>query len=72
MLTRKKNAIWGRYPCCDMVNNAIRLILDGQSDIAVAELLSAISKADGYVHEDIAQKAKDVGDRVWSKRNSPT
>jgi hypothetical protein len=55
-----------------MVNNAIRLILDGQSDIAVAELLSAISKADGYVHEDIAQKAKDVGDRVWSKRNSPT
>lgn len=72
MLTRKKNAIWGRYPCCDMVNNAIRLILDGKSDIAVAELLSAISKADGYVHEDIAQKAKDVSDRVWSKRKSLT
>lgn len=55
-----------------MVNNSIRLILDGQSDIAVAELLSAISEAGGYVHEDIAQKAKDVSDCVWSKRKSLT
>ena len=55
MLTRKKNAIWGRYPCCDLVNNAIRDILSGNSDNAISELLTAITKAGGYVHDDIAK-----------------
>lgn len=26
MLIKKKNALFGRYPSCDMLNNAIRLI----------------------------------------------
>lgn len=59
MTKRKKNAIWGRYPCCDLVNNAIRDILNGNSDVAINELLTAIIKAGGYVHEDIAEETID-------------
>lgn len=68
MLTRKKNAIFGRYPCCDLVNNAIRDILDGNPDSAISELLTAITKAGGYVHEDIAVAANAAYERVWAKR----
>ena len=68
MLTRKKNAIFGRYPCCDLVNNAIRDILNGNSDGAISELLTAITKAGGYVHEDIADAANAVHERAWAKR----
>ncbi len=70
VLTRKKNAIWGRYPCCDLVNNAIRDILNGDSDGAISELLTAIIKACGYVHEDISEEANAANDRVWAKRNN--
>lgn len=46
----------GSYPSCDMVNNAIRYILkDGDTDKAVSELVFAIQKADGYLHEDIKE-----------------
>ena len=68
VLTRKKNAIWGRYPCCDLVNNAIRDILNGDSDGAISELLTAIIKAGGYVHEDISEEANTANHRVWAKR----
>lgn len=68
MRTKKKNAIFGRYPCCDMANNAIRLILDGNADSAIEELYQAITKANGYVHEDIESRVNDVHKRVWQKR----
>ena len=68
MRTKKKNAIFGRYPCCDMVNNAIRLILDGNADYAIEELYQAINKANGYMHEDIESRVNDVHKRVWQKR----
>ena len=58
MKTRKKNALFGRYPCCDMVNNAIRDILNGRTDAAIDELLQAIWKADGYLHEDLEHRVK--------------
>lgn len=68
MLTKKKNAVFGRYPCCDLVNNAIRFIIKGDSDNAIEELLQAIWKADGYIHEDIASKVDKIHNRIWDKR----
>jgi len=70
MTTKKKNALFGRYPCCDLVNNAIRFILEGKTDEAIEELWFAIHQAGGYVHDDIAVKAIEAKDRVWAKRKS--
>ena len=55
MLKRKKNTIWGRYPCCDMVNNAIRDILHGDNDSAIEDLENDVQK----IHE-----------RIWKKRTA--
>ena len=66
MFTKKKNAVFGRYPCCDLVNNAIILIIDGKTDSAIEELLQAIWKANGYLHEDIADKADEIHSRIWN------
>ena len=68
MFTKRKNAVWGRYPCCDMINNAIRFIIDGKTDSAVEELLQTIWKADGYLHEDIANKVDEIHNRIWDCR----
>ena len=68
MFTKKKNAVFGRYPCCDLVNNAIRFILQGKSDIAIEELLQAIWKADGYLHKDIEDKVVEVHKNIWNER----
>ena len=70
MKTKKKNALFGRYPCCDLVNNAIRFILEGDTDEAIEELWFAIHQAGGYVHDDIAVEAIEAKDRVWAKRKS--
>lgn len=72
MRTKKKNAMFGRYPCCDMVNNAIRSIIQGKSDSAIEELLQALYKADGYLHEDIANKVYEIHNRVWYERRKTT
>ena len=52
MRTKKKNARFGRYPSCDMLNNALRFLRDGKIDCAVNEIIFAIDKADGYFHDD--------------------
>lgn len=39
ILTKKRNAIFGRYPCCDMVNNAIRYILHDEKDSAIEDFV---------------------------------
>ena len=72
MLTKKKNAVFGRYPCCDMVNNAIRFIIDGKSDSAIEELLQAIWKADGYLHDDISDKVDEIHKRFWDEMRKTT
>ena len=59
MKTKNKNSAFGRYPSCDFINNAIRFLLDGRTDVALEELVYAIEKADGYFHEDIAEKIKE-------------
>ena len=61
MKTKKKNALFGRYPSCDMLNNALRYIREGKIDNACSEIIFAIEKADGYFHEDnvpIVEKVK--------------
>lgn len=68
MLTKKKNAIFGRYPCCDLVNNAIRFILKGEYDLAISELVCAIHEANGYIHEDVSKEANEANYRVWQHR----
>ena len=69
MKYRKKNSLFGRYPCCDMVNNAIRHILDGHTDSAIEELLQAIWKADGYLHEDLTHRVNEIHERIRRKTN---
>lgn len=68
MFTKRRNSVFGRYPCCDLVNNAIRCILHGDNDSAIEELLQAIWKADGYVHEDFKNDTWKIHERVWKKR----
>lgn len=70
MLTKKKNAILGRYPCCDLINNAIRCILNGDTDSAVEELLQTIWKSNGYLYEDLKEEVTEIHERVWERRNS--
>ena len=71
-LKKKKNAIFGRYPCCDMVNNAIRFILNGKTDAAVEELAQCICKSDGYLHEDLQEKVNEVHERYCDTYRKPT
>ena len=68
MFLKKRNSVFGRYPCCDMVNNAIRHILNGDNDSAIEELLQAIWKADGYLHEDLGNDVKKIHERIWQLR----
>ena len=70
MFAKKRNAIFGRYPCCDLVNNAIRYILNGDNDYAVEELLQTIWKADGYLHKDLENDVKIIHERIWNERKA--
>jgi len=68
MRTKKKNALFGRYPSCDLLNNALRFIKDGKPDIAAVEIVFAIEKADGYFHEDVAQFAEKIRDDYFKDK----
>lgn len=72
MKIKNKNAIFGKYPCCDHVNNAIRFILNGKTDAAMEELVQCIYKSDGYLHEDLQEKVNEVHERYWDERRKPT
>lgn len=72
MKIKNKNAIFGKYPCCEFVNNAIRYVLDGKTDAAVEELVQCIYKSDGYLHEDLQEKVNEVHERYWDKYRKPT
>ena len=60
MKIKKKDALFGRYPCCDLLNNALRFLREGETDEAVEEIIFAIEKAGGYFHEDNVQMVADV------------
>lgn len=63
MKTKKKNALFGRYPSCDMLNNALRFIRDGKTENAVEEIIFAIDKASGYFHDDNVPYVEDARER---------
>ena len=64
MNIKKKNAVFGKYPSCDMLNNALRFLRDGNTDCAIEEIIFAIEKADGYFHEDNVKMVTDAK-RRW-------
>ena len=68
MRKKKRNAVFGRYPCCDLVNNAIRFILQGKTDVAIDSLFRAILTANGYIHEDIEQETYEAHNRAIENR----
>ncbi len=63
MRSKSKNAIFGRYPVCDMLNNALRDLFSGNTDSAINEIVYAIIKADGYIHDDVLKKLEEK--RPW-------
>lgn len=69
MRTKKKNALFGRYPSCDMLNNALRFLRDGKTDCAMIEIIFAIDKADGYFHDDNLETVEKAR-RDWAAKHS--
>lgn len=53
---KKANAIFGRYPCCDLLNRALRYTLDNDQVKATESIVLAIEKAGGYFYEDVAER----------------
>lgn len=53
---KKANAIFGKYPCCDLLNRALRFLLDNDFVSAAEDIVLAIEKADGYFYEDVAER----------------
>ena len=68
MNTKKKNAMFGRYPSCDMMNNALRFLYEGKTECAASEIVFAIEKADGYFHEDLKPIVDEVK-RHWRDKH---
>lgn len=58
MNIKKKNQLFGKYPSCDMLNNALRFLQDGDTDNAIEEIIFAIEKADGYFYDDNIEMVK--------------
>lgn len=65
----KKNFKFGKYPSCDMLNNAIRYLQNGDIDNAMIEIIFAIDKADGYFHEDNVPIVEAARKAFWEKHN---
>lgn len=68
MRIKKKNALFGQYPSCVLLNNALRFIHDGKIDAASSEIVFAIEKAGGYFHEDVVPIVEEIR-RKWRERH---
>ena len=71
MIFKKRNALFGRYPSCDMLNNALRFIFQDEelskNELdAAREIIFAIQKANGYFHKDLEEKVKFIIE--WADR----
>ena len=64
---KKKNAMFRRYPSCDLLNNALRHIHNGEIEDAYIEIVLAIEKADGYFHDDVVLQAKKAREKLNEK-----
>lgn len=65
----KKSSKFGRYPSCDMLNNAIRFLHNGDTDNAMIEIIFAIDKAGGYFHEDNIEMV-NIAKQKWKESHS--
>lgn len=70
MLFRNKNEKYGKYPCVDLLNNAIRFLQrnggeNANDELAIEEIVYAISKADGRFHEDV--KSRLLQKEKWKR-----
>lgn len=68
MNVKKKNALFGRYPSCDLLNNALRFIREGNTDEAIEEIIFAIEKAGGYFHEDNVYMVEEAK-KCWKENH---
>lgn len=69
MNVKKKNALFGRYPSCDLLNNALRFLREGKTDVAIEEIIFAIEKAGGYFHDDNVQMVNDAK-KLWEETHT--
>lgn len=69
MNTKKKNSLFGRYPSCDMLNNALRFLRNGNTDNAIEEIIFAIEKANGYFHDDNIEMV-NTAKQKWTESHS--
>lgn len=66
---KKKNSRFGRYPSCDMLNNALRFYFDGNPiEDSISEIIYAIQKADGYIYDDLKDKVDKFMKEYWNNR----
>lgn len=69
MNIKKKNQLFGRYPSCDMLNNALRFLRNGDTDTAIEEIIFAIEKANGYFHNDNIEMV-NIAKQKWIESHS--
>lgn len=69
MNIKKKNSLFGRYPSCDMLNNALRFLRNGDTDTAIEEIIFAIEKANGYFHNDNIEMV-NIAKQKWVESHS--
>lgn len=66
---KKKNSLFGRYPSCDMLNNALRFLRNGNIDNAITEIIFAIEKANGYFHDDNIEMV-NIAKQKWAESHN--
>ena len=51
---RRRNP-YGEYPACSHLNVALRKLLDraDENRVAIEEIVYAITKSNGYIHDDV-------------------
>lgn len=69
MNIKKKTSLFGRYPSCDMLNNALRFLRNGNTDNAIEEIIFAIEKANGYFHKDNVEMV-NIAKQKWIESHS--
>lgn len=71
MIVKKRNALFGRYPSCDMLNNALRFLREGKINEACSEIVFSIDKANGYFHDDVVPFVEEVRNRWLAMHSQP-
>ena len=65
---KKKNEIFGSYLCCNHINNAIRFILEGKTDLAIDSLFHAILEGHGHFYQDLYSEVMKIHNKVEKER----